>query len=87
MDDHGGYGNRSFPSTTGEEHDRYPGAAEGDRRNRGESDGHAHQGTPDTADQPEVPQADIQTILRSLARIVGKNVLVKSEIKGEIRYD
>ena len=32
-------------------------------------------------------QADIQTILRSLARIVGKNVLVKSEIKGEMTID
>jgi type IV pilus assembly protein PilQ len=32
-------------------------------------------------------QADIQTILRSLARIVGKNILVKSEIKGEMTID
>lgn len=32
-------------------------------------------------------QADIQTILRSLARIVGKNVLVKNEIKGEMTID
>ena len=32
-------------------------------------------------------QADVKTILRSLARIVGKNVLVKSEIKGEMTID
>ena len=32
-------------------------------------------------------QADIQTILRALARIVDKNVLVKSEIKGEMTID
>ncbi len=32
-------------------------------------------------------QADIKTILRSLARIVDKNVLVKSEIKGEMTID
>ena len=32
-------------------------------------------------------QADLQIILRSLARIVGKNLLVKSEIKGEMTID
>jgi type IV pilus assembly protein PilQ len=32
-------------------------------------------------------QANIQTILRSLARIVGKNILVKSDIKGEMTID
>lgn len=32
-------------------------------------------------------QADVKTILRSLARIVGKNILVKSEIKGEMTID
>jgi len=32
-------------------------------------------------------QADVKTILRSLARIVDKNVLVKSEIKGEMTID
>ncbi|MCE5264044.1 MAG: type IV pilus secretin PilQ [Deltaproteobacteria bacterium] len=32
-------------------------------------------------------QADIKTVLRSLARIVDKNVLVKSEIKGEMTID
>ncbi|MCX5820496.1 MAG: type IV pilus secretin PilQ [Deltaproteobacteria bacterium] len=32
-------------------------------------------------------QADIKTVLRSLARIVDKNVIVKSEIKGEMTID
>jgi type IV pilus assembly protein PilQ len=32
-------------------------------------------------------QADVKTILRSLARVVDKNVLVKSEIKGEMTID
>lgn len=32
-------------------------------------------------------QADVKTVLRSLARIVDTNVLVKSEIKGEITID
>jgi type IV pilus assembly protein PilQ len=32
-------------------------------------------------------QADVKTVLRSLARIVDKNVLVKSEIKGEMTID
>jgi type IV pilus assembly protein PilQ len=32
-------------------------------------------------------QADIKTVLRSLARIVDKNVLVNSEIKGEVTID
>jgi type IV pilus assembly protein PilQ len=32
-------------------------------------------------------QADVKTVLRSLARIVDKNVLVKNEIKGEITID
>lgn len=32
-------------------------------------------------------QADVKTILRSLARIVDMNVLVKSEIKGEMTID
>ena len=32
-------------------------------------------------------QADIKTVLRSLARIVDKNVLVKNEIKGEMTID
>lgn len=32
-------------------------------------------------------QADVKTVLRSLARIVNKNVLVKSEIKGEMTID
>jgi type IV pilus assembly protein PilQ len=32
-------------------------------------------------------QADVKTILRALARIVDKNVLVKSEIKGEMTID
>jgi type IV pilus assembly protein PilQ len=32
-------------------------------------------------------QADIKTVLRSLARIVDRNVLVKNEIKGEITVD
>jgi type IV pilus assembly protein PilQ len=32
-------------------------------------------------------QADVKTILRSLARIVDKNVLVKNEIKGELTID
>ena len=32
-------------------------------------------------------QADIKTVLRSLARIVDQNVLVKSEIKGEMTID
>ena len=32
-------------------------------------------------------KADVNTILRALARIVNKNVLVKSEIKGELTVD
>jgi type IV pilus assembly protein PilQ len=32
-------------------------------------------------------QADVKTILRSLARIVNRNILVKNEIKGEITID
>jgi type IV pilus assembly protein PilQ len=32
-------------------------------------------------------QADVKTVLRSLARIVDKNILVKNEIKGEITVD
>jgi type IV pilus assembly protein PilQ len=32
-------------------------------------------------------QADVKTVLRSLARVVDKNVLVKSEIKGEMTID
>jgi type IV pilus assembly protein PilQ len=32
-------------------------------------------------------QADVKSVLRSLARIVEKNILVKSEIKGEITAD
>lgn len=32
-------------------------------------------------------QVDVKTILRSLARIVDKNVLVKNEIKGELTID
>lgn len=32
-------------------------------------------------------QADIKTVLRSLARIVDKNILVKSEITGEVTID
>ncbi len=32
-------------------------------------------------------QADVKTVLRSLARIVDRNVLVKNEIKGEITVD
>jgi type IV pilus assembly protein PilQ len=32
-------------------------------------------------------QADVKTVLRSLARIVDKNVLVKNEIKGEVTVD
>ncbi|MFZ4437569.1 MAG: type IV pilus secretin PilQ [Syntrophales bacterium] len=32
-------------------------------------------------------QADIRSVLRSLARIVDQNVLVKSEIKGEVTID
>jgi type IV pilus assembly protein PilQ len=32
-------------------------------------------------------QADVRTVLRSLARIVDKNVIVKSEIKGETTID
>ena len=32
-------------------------------------------------------QADVKTVLRSLARIVDKNVLVKGEIKGEMTID
>jgi type IV pilus assembly protein PilQ len=32
-------------------------------------------------------QADVKTVLRSLARIVDKNVLVKNEIKGEMTID
>jgi type IV pilus assembly protein PilQ len=32
-------------------------------------------------------QADIKTVLRSLARIVDKNVLLRSEIKGEMTID
>jgi len=32
-------------------------------------------------------QVDVKTVLRSLARIVDKNVLVKSEIKGEMTID
>jgi type IV pilus assembly protein PilQ len=32
-------------------------------------------------------QADVKTILRSLARIVDKNILLKSEIKGEMTID
>ena len=32
-------------------------------------------------------QADVKTVLRSLARIVDRNVLVKSEIKGEMTID
>ncbi|MCG6536396.1 MAG: secretin and TonB N-terminal domain-containing protein, partial [Syntrophales bacterium LBB04] len=32
-------------------------------------------------------QADIKSVLRSLARIVDQNVLVKSEIKGEVTID
>jgi len=32
-------------------------------------------------------QADVKTVLRSLARIVDKNVLVKNEIKGEMTVD
>jgi type IV pilus assembly protein PilQ len=35
----------------------------------------------------KIRQADIKTVLRSLARIVDKNVLVKSEIKGEMTID
>ena len=32
-------------------------------------------------------QADVKTVLRSLARIVDKNILVKNEIKGEMTID
>ncbi len=32
-------------------------------------------------------QADIKTVLRSLARIIDKNILVKSEITGEVTID
>jgi type IV pilus assembly protein PilQ len=32
-------------------------------------------------------QADVKTVLRSLARIVDRNILVKNEIKGEITID
>ena len=32
-------------------------------------------------------QAEVKTVLRSLARIVDKNVLVKNEIKGEVTVD
>lgn len=32
-------------------------------------------------------QADVKTVLRSLARIVDRNILVKNEIKGEITVD
>ena len=32
-------------------------------------------------------QADIKSVLRSLARIVGKNIIVKNEIKGDITLD
>jgi type IV pilus assembly protein PilQ len=32
-------------------------------------------------------QADVKTVLRALARIVDKNVIVKSEIKGEMTID
>ena len=35
----------------------------------------------------KIRQADIKTVLRSLARIVDLNVLVKNEIKGEVTID
>jgi len=35
----------------------------------------------------KIRQADIKTVLRSLARIVNQNILVKNEIKGEVTID
>jgi type IV pilus assembly protein PilQ len=32
-------------------------------------------------------QADVKAVLRSLARIEGKNILIKNEVKGEITVD
>ena len=35
----------------------------------------------------KIRQADIKAVLRSLARIIDKNILVKNEIKGEVTID
>ena len=42
---------------------------------------------PSTRINLKMRQADVKAVLRSLARIEGKNILIKNEVKGEITVD
>ena len=44
-------------------------------------------GLPDTPISLKIRQADVKVVLRSLARIVNQNVLVRDDIKGEVSID
>ncbi len=44
-------------------------------------------GLPDTPISLKIRQADVKVVLRSLARIVNQNVLIREDIKGEVSID
>jgi len=44
-------------------------------------------GLPDTPISLKIRQADVKVVLRSLARIVDQNVLIRDDIKGEVSID
>jgi len=44
-------------------------------------------GLPDTPISLKIRQADVKVVLRSLARIVNQNVLIRDDIKGEVSID
>ncbi|MGZ6231269.1 MAG: secretin and TonB N-terminal domain-containing protein, partial [Syntrophales bacterium] len=44
-------------------------------------------GLPDTPISLKIRQADVKVVLRSLARIVNQNVLIREDVKGEVSID
>jgi type IV pilus assembly protein PilQ len=56
-------------------------------RLKAEKAGLGGSGLPDTPISLKIRQADVKVVLRSLARIVNQNVLIRDDIKGEVSID
>ncbi len=57
------------------------------QRLKAEKEGVGGKGLPDTPISLKIRQADVKVVLRSLARIVNQNVLIRDDIKAEVSID